>query len=168
MRSLLANLIFQASIGHHPPAWINETLAIESGYGGSASCPNLGTGTAATSPLIEFYTIPVSFKPEDIRSKYRTYDQWKNQVLPVLVPVWSKDSKEAWSDSRLICMRPEEIIKQDTSTSGTGTGTTGSPAPAQSTTSARPNSGFKKVGYGQETIIGLSVITALLMMTMTG
>lgn len=106
------------------------------------SCPNVGNGTAASSPLVEIprygdtYVYP--FDNGGLRN-YRTYDQWLNYSLPVLVPVWSKDPKKAWGDSRLVCMRPEEIR-------------------------AQPSSGVRDVGYDKGTLIGLIFITVLFLM----
>lgn len=143
-------------------------------------CPNLGKGTAATSPLLEFDSPPAPDTP-GYWPNYKSYDQWLNWVLPVLVPVWSKDSKEAWSDARLICMRPEEVKQEISANSSARSNptTTMQPTPIKytqlplaslsskqsSATPSQPTSGVREDPSSRATTVGSIFITTLLLLT---
>lgn len=164
--------VLQAVIGHSPKVYNNDTLARERGLSEPSKCPNVGTnGTGATSPLFEIHPIPAPSSPRIFNSSYNTYDQWLNHVLPVLIPVWSKDPKQVWSDSRLICMRPEAVKQESGSESGNGNGNATSTQQSSGST-AQPSApthtglGVRVVdGSSRGTTIGsIFFIIALLMM----
>ena len=159
----------QAVIGHGPKLYNNDTLALERGLSEPSKCPNVGTnGTGATSPLLEIYPIPAPSSPRLPNSSYGTYDQWLNHVLPVLIPVWSKDPNRVWSDSRLICMRPEAIKQEEGSESGNGNATStqqSSGSSAQPSAPAHTGFGVRVVDRSsRRTTIGSIFFIALLMM----
>ncbi|MCJ1390076.1 hypothetical protein MMC18_002934 [Xylographa bjoerkii] len=79
--------------------------------------PSIGNGSATQASLIETESAP--YTPA---SNTATYDTWVKQATPLIITAWLKNGTgpEAWSDTRLVCSTPDDVVKGSRVVSGSG------------------------------------------------